>query len=178
MSVTIAAVPAAASGGADLAPASAPAPTERALMDYIATLQNSPASGAAQLANPATLASELFGSLRGYLERARNVEKAVRSLQSPAGAGEARAGEGVQVALMSVPENPRTPDMHGGPARESLEPADASTGTSPGLSTSLDDVQRVMDLALASVRSATETALLTHGAAQISRSVNSLLRGQ
>jgi hypothetical protein len=142
-------------------------------MDYVAALQNAPASGAAQFANPATLASELFGSLRGYLERARNVEKAVRTVQSPES-----TGDGAQVALMSVPDDPRTMDMHGGPARASLEPADAGSGVSPGLRTSLTDVHRIMDLALASMNSSTETALLTHGAAQISRSVNSLLRGQ
>lgn len=167
MSMMITAVPAVASGDS-LAPGST---AERALPAFVTNLQNSPTSAMPQLANPAALASELFGSLRGYLERSQNLQRALRSTQSP-GAD----ADNVRIALASLPnEQPAT--LHGGPARESLE---ANTGgiMSPAARLSLAQLQHVMDLALASMNFATETALVTRGTSQIAHSVNTLLKGQ
>jgi hypothetical protein len=144
---------------------------ERPLMDFVASLQNSPAAGMPHLANPAALASELFGNLRGYFERAQSLEKAPRSAQS-----RSADGDGVHVTLAAAGE-PRT-EMHGGPARENLEPADADGGVSSAAGVSLAQLQRAMDLALASMNFATETALVVRGTSQVSHSVNTLLKGR
>ena len=171
MSVTITAVPAVPSG-IDSAPPPT-ATTERPLMDFVTSLQTGPASGMPHLANPATLASELFGSLRGYFERAQNIERAPKSAQQSRGTG----SDGVRVTLTSVAGERRT-DLHGGPARESIEPLDANGGASAGVGVSLAQLERAMDLALASMNFATETALVVRGTSQVSHSANTLLRGQ
>ena len=169
MSVTITAISSVPSGieGAPVTNVT----NERPLMDFVASLQNSPASGMPHLANPAALASQLFGSLRGYFERAQSLEKAPRSTQS-----RSTDGDGLHVTL-AVAGEPRT-DLHGGPARENLEPADAEGGASSAASVSLAQLQRAMDLALASMNFATETALVVRGTSQVSHSVNTLLKGQ
>jgi len=166
MSVTITAISSVPSGIEG-----APVTNERPLMDFVASLQSSPASGMPHLANPAALASQLFGSLRGYFERAQSLEKAPRSTQS-----RGTDGDGLHVTL-AVAGEPRT-DLHGGPARENLEPADAEGGASSAASVSLAQLQRAMDLALASMNFATETALVVRGTSQVSHSVNTLLKGQ
>jgi hypothetical protein len=140
-------------------------------MDFVASLQSSPA-GTLHLANPGALASELFGSLRGYFERAQSLEKAPRSTQS-----RSAGGDGLHVALTSVTDGPRT-DLHGGPAREELQPADPDSGASSAVGISLAQLQRAMDLALTSMNFATETALVVRGTSQVSHSVNTLLKGQ
>jgi hypothetical protein len=141
-------------------------------MDFIASLQNGPATGTPHLANPAALATELFGSLRGYFERAQNLEKAPRSTQS-----RSTGGDSLHVTLMSVADGPRA-DLHGGPAREELQPADADGGAPSAVGISLAQLQHAMDLALASMNFATETALVVRGTSQVSHSVNTLLKGQ
>jgi hypothetical protein len=168
MSVTITAISSAPSG-IDGAPVTN-VTNERPLMDFVASLPNS-ASGMPHLANPAALASELFGSLRGYFEKAQSLEKAPRSTQS-----RSSDGDGVHVTLAMAGE-PRT-DLHGGPARENLEPADGDGGASAAVGVSLAQLQRAMDLALASMNFATETALVVRGTSQVSHSVNTLLKGQ
>jgi hypothetical protein len=85
--------------------------------------------------------------------------------------------DGVDVTLASVGGDLRG-DLHGGPARENLEPADAYGGASPTVGVSLAQLHRVEQLALASVNFATETTLVAGGTSQLSRSVNTLLRGQ
>ncbi len=170
MSVTITAVPSMAGGiGSTPAPSSI---SERPLTDFLATLQNSPASGMPQLANPAALAGELFGSLRGYFERAQSLEKAPRTMQS-----RDAGSDGVHVSLTSAPGEPPR-DLHGGPAKENLGPADAYGGVSRTGGVSLAQLQRAMDLALASMNFATETALVVRGTSQVSHSANTLLKGQ
>src|SRR5215468_4567674 len=166
MSVTITAISSVPSGIEG-----APVTNERPLMDFVASLQSSPASGMPHLANPAALASQLFGSLRGYFERAQSLEKAPRSTQS-----RSTDGDGLHVTL-AVAGEPRT-DLHGGPARENLEPANAEGGPSSAAGVSLAELQRAMDLALASMNFATETALVVRGTSQVSHSVNTLLKGQ
>jgi hypothetical protein len=165
MTVMITAVP---SVGVESPPAPS-AVTERPLVDFVSSLPNGPAD----LANPAALAGELFGSLRGYFERAKTFERTPRMAQS----GNADGNYGVGVTPTSVGGNPQA-DLHGGPARENLEPADAYGSVSPTLGVSLAHLRRVEELALASVNFATETTLVSGGTAQLSRSVNTLLKGQ
>src|SRR5215471_720312 len=170
MSVVITAVPS-VPNGVEASPATATA-SERPLLDFVASLQHGPASNVPQFANPAALASELFGNLRGYIERAQNLERGPRTMQSRSG-----DGDGAYVTLTSAGGEPRA-DLHGGPAREKLEPPDGYDGVSPAVGVSLAQLQRVMDLALASMNFATETALVVRGTSQISHSANTLLKGQ
>ena len=172
MSVAITAVPAVAGGAVENAPAPS-STSERALTDFISTLQNGSASGMPHLANPAALASELFSSLRGYFERAQNLEKAPRIAQSHS----ADSNDGVSVTLTSARGDPRA-DLHGGLARGNLEPADAYAGVSPAVRVSIAQLQRAEELALASMKFATETALVVRGTSQLSHSANTLLKGQ
>jgi hypothetical protein len=146
--------------------------TERTLQDFVTSLQSGAISGMPHLANPAALASELFSGLRGYFEKERNLEKAFRSPQS-----RVAPGNGVEVALMSVPDEQRTTGLHGGPARENLGP-DGDSGVSPVVRTDLAEVQRLMDLILASASFMNETELIATEVLQISHSVNTLLKGQ
>jgi hypothetical protein len=168
MSVAITAVPS-VPNGVEGAPATGTA-SEQPLLDFVASLQRVPASGVPHLANPASLASELFGSLRGYFERAQSFERAPRTVQS-------RNGDDAYLTLTSGAAEPRA-DLHGGPAREKLEPVDGYDGVSPSVAVSLAQLQRAMDLALASMNFATETALVVRGTSQISHSANTLLKGQ
>ena len=170
MSMTITAVPS-VPGGIDggQAPGSI---NETSLIDLVASLQKSPASGMLHLANPAALASELFGSLRGYFERAQNIEKTPRNPNS-----RSTDGDGIHVTLTSVADESQR-NLHGGPARERLEPLDAYTGASADVRVSLAQLQRAMDLALASMNFATETSLVVRGTSQVSHSANTLLKGQ
>jgi len=171
MSVTITAVPAVANG-LDGVPATGAA-NERSLSDFIADVQGAAASDVSRLANPAALAGELLDNLRGYLDRAQSFERATRI----GGAADRSDGE---IVTVSVSDNdmPRA-DLHGGPARESLEPVDASIGgASAPVATSLAQLRQAMNLALASMNFATETALVVRGTSQISHSANTLLKGQ
>jgi hypothetical protein len=167
MTVTITAVPA-VPAGIETPPAPSSV-TERPLVDFV----SSPHNGPPDLANPAALASELFGSLRGYFERAQTFEKTPRMAESGSADGNDRAG----TTPASMGGDPRA-DLHGGPARENLERADAYGGASPAVGVSLAHLRRVEELALASVNFATETTLVSGGTAQLSRSVNTLLKGQ
>jgi len=144
--------------------------SERPLTDLVASL---PASAAPQLANPAALASELFGSLRAYFERVQNPGKVSRTAQSSS----ADRSNGVGVTLTSLGGDPRM-DLHGGPARDVLDSVDAYGGLPPAARIGLAQLQRAEELALASMNLSTETTLVAGGAQGLSRSVNTLLRGQ
>jgi hypothetical protein len=151
--------------------------TESTLQDFITNLQNG-AISEPQLANPATLASELFSGLRGYFERGQNLERALRSEKKAITDRQNRGisgGDGVQLALMSVPDELQTPRLHSGPARESLESdgdALAAVRMSPA------DIRRLSDLLVASAAFSNEGYFLAQEVSQVGRSVNILLRGQ
>jgi hypothetical protein len=173
MSVTITAVPAVANG-IESAPATGAA-HERTLTEFVAALRSNSTSSMPHLANPAALASELFGSLRGYFERAQHLGKGPRRMQS-----RGIEGDGPHLTLTSLASEPRTEQtaLHGGPARQNLEPVEANAGVSPAVGVSLAQLQRVMDLALESMNFATETTLVARGTSQIAGAANTLLRGQ
>jgi hypothetical protein len=163
MSVTITAV--AGPGVSDVA-------TQLVQQQFVVSLQNSAASGMLQLANPAALTGELLNYLRGYAERSQNVQRAAKMVSS---SGE---GDNADLAQTATLEQSR-PDLHGGPAREQLEPA--GTGSSVLSATdrrSLAEVRRVGALQEALMESLTEGAMLGHGAAAVVQSFQTLLRGQ
>jgi fermentation-respiration switch protein FrsA (DUF1100 family) len=163
MSVTITAVnvvPSPDASGGSIA--------ERALPAFTASLQNAATSAMPELANPAALASELFGSLRGYLERSQNLERAIRSMESPAHTGN------VRVAMASLHDG--QPAVLPGPVQEPLESAGGGN-LSPAARLGLAELRRAYDLALVSVHFATETNLLASGAAQFVNGVNALVKG-
>jgi hypothetical protein len=166
MTVTITAVPS-VQGAIESPPA--PTVSERPLVDFVSSLHDSPAT----LASPAALASELFSSLRGYFERARNLEKAPVLEQSASADGD----YGVGVPATSVGGDPQM-DLHGGPARQNLEPADGYGGVSPGLGVGLAQLHRAEELALRSMKFTTETTLVAGGTSHFSNTVNTLLKGQ
>lgn len=145
---------------------------EQPLLDFVAGMRASALSDELHLANPSALAAELFGSLRGYIDRARSFETTARIRAS-----ETEGGAGIDMASLTPADTAET-EMHGGPARERLEPRDPGSGVSPAVAVSLAQLQRTMDVALASMNFATETALVVRGTSQISHSANTLLKGQ
>jgi len=180
MSVAITAVPAVASdvqaasavsNDVQAAPA-AGAHIEQPLSDFIAQTQGNPLGDAAHLANPAALASELVGGLRGYLEGARSLQIAAR-----VSAADAQQGGGIETASRTPAGAAETP-LHGGPARERLEAADRDGGVTASVGVSLDQIRRTMDVALQSMSFTAETTLVVHGSGQVSHSTNTLLKGQ
>lgn len=179
MSVAITAVPVVASD-VQVAPVvasdtqSAPAagaPIEQPLLDFVAEMRGNALGDASHLANPAALASELFGSLRGYLERARSVEMATRM-----SADDTQADGAIDMASRT-PAGAAEIELHGGPAREPFEPVDRD-GASATIGVSVAQVRRTMDVALASMNFWSETTLVVHGTGQVSQSTNTLLKGQ
>lgn len=180
MSVAITAVPAVASdvqaapevsNDAQAAPA-AGARIEQPLSDFVAQMQGNPLGDAAHLANPAALASELVGSLRGYLESARSLQMATR-----VSAADTQQDGGIETASRT-PAGAAERPLHGGPARERLEPADRDGGVTASDGVSLDQIRRTMDVALQSMSFTAETTLVVHGSGQVSHSTNTLLKGQ
>lgn len=176
MSVAITAVPvvasdvqAAAAVANDTALAGG-ARIEQPLLDFVAQMQGNPLGDASRLANPAGLAAELFGSLRGYLERARSLEMVTRL-----SAADAQDGGAIAKAS-STPASTAETELHGGPAREPLEPVDRDSGGS--FEVSLAQLRRTMDVALASMNFWSETTLVVHGTGQVSHSTDTLLKGQ
>jgi hypothetical protein len=180
MSVAITAVPAVASdiqaasavaNDVQAAPA-AGAHTEQPLSDFVAQMQGNPLGDAAHLSNPAALASELVGSLRGYLESARSLRMATR-----VSADDTQQGGGIEMASRT-PAGAAERPLHGGPARERLEAADREGGATASVGVSLGQLGRTMDVALQSMSFTAETTLVVHGSGQVSHSTNTLLRGQ
>jgi hypothetical protein len=169
MTSTITAVNVDPSAGS-LAPSSM---TEHTLQEFATLLQNGSLSGMPQLANPGALASELFSNLRGYFERAQSFERGFKRLQSHG----ATSDDGVQVALMSVPDELRTMGLHRGPARENLEPAGSDQEASP-LNRMSADIDRALDLLMQSAELSIEEYILGIEVSQAVSSVNTLLKGQ
>jgi hypothetical protein len=145
---------------------------EQPLFDFVADMRGNPLGDASHLANPAALASELFGSLRGYLESGRSLEMATRM-----SAGDSQDGGGIQMASRT-PAGAAETGLHGGPARERLEPLDRDGGVSASVGVSLAQLRRTMDVALASMNFWSETTLVVHGTGQVSHSTNTLIKGQ
>jgi hypothetical protein len=165
MSVTITAVAGPVAPASDLT-------AERTLQEFVINLQSSAASGMPQLANPAALASEMSGFLRSYVEKAQNVQRAMRGLPSA-------GGDNADLVQTAAPDQSR-PDQHGGPARERLEPAGAGvdSGLSSAARANLAQLERFHALMVAQMESILEGTLLSSGTSQVIRSFESLLRGQ
>jgi hypothetical protein len=172
MGVTITAVPAAANAN----PPAQHSPTERALLDFVASQQNSPIYGGMpmyglpHLANPTALAGEVFSHLQVFFEKWERTQK-VKITPSP-GAD----GDGASVMLASM-DSGQPPAAQYALAR-SLEPADAAGAASPKAGIGITELRRTMELALQSLNQITEAGLVTHAAALVPRSVSTLLKSQ
>lgn len=174
MSLAITAVPVVASdvqaapaGANDVQAGPAGQPqVERPLADFVTQVQGNPPGDAGHLANPAALVSELVGSLRGYLESARSLEMATRFNAD-------NAGPDTEIASRTPAAADEMP-LHGGPARERLDSGAAPASAAVGLA----QLRRTMDVALQSLNFTTQTTLVVHGTGQVSRSTNTLLKGQ
>jgi hypothetical protein len=145
---------------------------EQPLVDFVAQMQGNPLGDASHLANPAALASELFGSLRGYFDSARSLEMATGM-----SAGDTQGSGGIETTSRTSAGAAET-GLHGGPARERLEAVDRGGGVSASARVSLAQLRRTMDVALASMNFWSETTLVVHGTGQVSHSTNTLIKGQ
>jgi len=163
MSVAISAVSAVSNGGQ-----AAPVAVEKPLTEFVAQMQDGGVSNMAHVANPAALATELVGTLRTYFDHAQRFEKLARGVSNDGAADRVSSPQTSEVAL----------NVHGGPARERLEPLDSNSRASSGGGIDLTQLRHVMDVTLASMNFATETTLVVKGTSQISHSVNTLLKGQ
>jgi hypothetical protein len=172
MGVVITAVPSAP--GAIESAAAPGSPRELALTDFVAN--QTAASGMPHLANPAALASELFGNLRGYVERTQIVERRVQNFGADRRNLGADGNDGVGVAL-GVAGGPRA-DLHGGPARENLEPADASGGASATPNVGIAELERAESLAVEIMQNVLETTLVVSGTKATTGAVQNMLKGQ
>jgi hypothetical protein len=165
MSVTITAVAGPGSPVSDVA-------AQLAQQEFVVTLQNSAATGMLQLANPAALTGELLNFLRGYAEKSQNIQRATKVTASSS------EGEGASLVQTAALEQSR-PDLHGGPAREQLEPAGTDSSVlSAADRHSLAETQRAMALEEAFMESLIEGTMLGNGASAVIQSFQTLLRGQ
>jgi hypothetical protein len=166
MSVAISAVPVVSNDGR-----AAPVAVEKPLTEFVAQMQDGALSNKVQIANPAALAAELAGNLRTYFDHARRFERG-------AWLGRDGSRDGTADKASALPTSEVALNLHGGPARERLEPLDSSSKVSPEAGVDFTQLQRVMDMALASMNFVTETTVVVRGTSQISHSVNTLLKGQ
>jgi hypothetical protein len=143
---------------------------ERAVQQFVMILQNSVASGMPQLANPAAVASEMSGYLRGYVERLQSHRRALDKLMD-----DTDEWGGLVPTAASEPSRA---DLHGGPARERLEPAGGnSSRLSPKQKATLNEVKRLFTLLEDDMKLRTQTALLASGTQAVLSSFNTLLKG-
>jgi hypothetical protein len=143
---------------------------ERAVQQFVMILQNSVASGMPQLANPGAVAGEMSGYLRGYVEKLQSHRRAIEKAMDDTG----ELGDLVPTAA----SGPSRADLHGGPARERLEPAgDNSSGLSPKQKATLNEVKRLFTLLEDDMKLRTQSALLASGTQAVLSSFNTLLKG-
>jgi hypothetical protein len=139
---------------------------------FTINLENSAASGMPQLANPAAMAGELVGHLRGYVERSQNLQRAMKLIHSSS------ESDGASLLETSASEQ-SPPDLHGGPAREQLEPADdGSSEFSEVPRTGVADIQRISTLLIDAMEIATEGTVLAAEFSQAVQSFKELLKGE
>lgn len=163
MGVTITAVPAA---GAE--PLSPPMNSERDLLDFAASVRSSPMAGMPQAANPAALAGEIMGGLKGYFDKAQAMQDRIMSQRLTSG-----DGAGVNVASL---------EPSAGPEGSSRLPGSEETAGDGSMSefrkVGLAELERAQELALQSQFFLAETTVVTHAAGNIPHSINTLLKGQ
>jgi hypothetical protein len=144
---------------------------ERAVQQFVMILQNNVASGMPQLANPAAMASEMSGYLRGYVEKLQSQRRALDKLMDATD----EWGDLVPTAA----SDPSRADLHGGPARERLEPAGGnSSGLSLDPKATLNEVKRLFALLENDMMLRTQAALLASGTQTVLGSFNTLLKSQ
>jgi hypothetical protein len=147
--------------------------SERKLFEYVAEIQAQSlmAGKAGHLANPAALGGETLRLLQGYFDRAGKVQdmtsKKVHFMSD----------DKSQAAAAAKDDGP---PVHAGPARQQLEPAVPSAGGAvSGVQPVADaELDRTVEILMQVLSFAVETNLVASGSGSISRSVNTLLRGQ
>ena len=167
--------PAEAPGAAGRSDPQSNVTSERKLFEYVAEIQAQSlmAGKAGHLANPAALGGETLRLLQGYFDRAGKFQdttsKKVHFMSDDKGQAAAAAKDD-------------GPPVHAGPARQQLEPAapgaggaGAVSGVQPVADAELD---RTVEILMQVLSFAVETNLVASGSGSISRSVNTLLRGQ
>lgn len=167
MGVTITAVP--ATGGESLTP---PTSTERDLQEFSQSLRNSPMAGLPQAANPATLAGEVLGGLKGYFEKAQTFESQLTTRVA------ALHGDGGGVTATSPAEAPAS--VAGSAGAPVPQDAGGGDGSDPAEARKLGiaELERAQDLAVQSQLFIAETSVVTHAAGSIPHTINTLLKGQ
>jgi hypothetical protein len=148
--------------------------SERKLFEYVAELQaQSMLSGKAlQLANPAALGGETLRLMQGYFDRANKLQDMnSKKVQFMGEDSSERA---------KAPDERDAGDLHAGPASRNFEPA---LGGSQGSAAKVDaigdtDLDRTVEMLMRVLNFAVETNLVASGSGAVSRSVNTLIRGQ
>lgn len=147
--------------------------SERKLFEYVAEIQAQSlmAGKAGQLANPAALGGETMRLLQGFFDRAGKVQdltsKKVHFMSD----------DKSQAAAAAKDDGP---PVHAGPARQQLEPAAPSPdgSTSAVQPVAEAELDRTVEILMQVLSFAVETNLVASSSGAISRSVNTLLRGQ
>jgi hypothetical protein len=157
---------------ADVSPANTAPAHEQAIFNVMEVQQTAAADGG-RFANPASLASELLNSLRGFMERGERVSQRIshRVEQADGGNATMRTADASNVYLVN---------LHAGPARQSLDPAETGTGRigSGEVSQEWEFFRQVSDELFDAALYRMEAELIGRGASHISSSVNTLLKGQ
>lgn len=144
---------------------------EQTLLDYVARFQAEGLASRQGLANPAALSGEALKALKGYFDRATDLQdSAVRKAQM-------MSENGSDLVPRSEGEVSTLP---GGPARENLEPAaaqiEASADKVSGISNA--ELDQTIEALMTVLHYGMETSLIASASHNISRSGNTLLRGQ
>lgn len=145
--------------------------SERKLFDYVAEIQaQSLVNGKApHLANPAALGGETLRLLQGYFDRANKLygssSKKVNMMSENSG----------QIDK-SADQNP----LHAGPAHSHLQSAEARGQTSTDAIPAVTDseLSRAAEMMLQVLRFGLEVNFISSSAGSMSKSVNTLIRGQ
>ena len=171
MSMTLTAV--AAVANAD--PPSPQSVAVRTMTDFAASLQSSSMSGMPNLANPAALAGEVFGNLRGFVERSQLLQRPILRVQHSSGT----ASSGFVLASLS---GEPSADPQRGLAADgwALDEARGGVSEAPkaGVRSSVEDVLRTLEKLMEISDFMAEATVVSQGAAMIPHSVNTLLKSQ
>jgi len=155
----------------DAAAANARMP-ERQIFDYAIELQQAALNDGGPLANPATLVGDVVEGLRGFFDRARRASQFTKELEN-------KPHDGLLITEAAATNEPHAA-LHGGPARQSLEPI--GTDYERPASSEIDDngelADRLTDEMLNAAFVRVQATLIAAGTGHISGSVNTLLRGQ
>jgi hypothetical protein len=116
-------------------------------------------------ANPPALANDALSGLQGYLERLQKVNYET-------GVGPNETGVSPKIAA------PGDGNLHGGPARDHLEPSNHEPTAASSSEHALTSLQESMNFALQVQSLMVEQTALVGGTSQVSHATTTLLRGE